>query len=76
MSKMIQIRNVPDKLHRELKQRAAKQGKSMSDFLKDMAERELAKPDIEEFLARVRSIPPDTSGFDATAYIRLERDSR
>lgn len=76
MAKMIQIRNVPEKLHQQLKMRAAKNGKTLSDFLKEVAEREMARPDIQEFLERVRRIPPDTSGFDATAYIRRERDSR
>jgi len=34
MSKMIQIRNVPDELHRDLKKRAALAGMSMSDYIK------------------------------------------
>ncbi len=33
MSKMIQIRNVPDELHGELKARAARAGQTLSDFL-------------------------------------------
>ncbi|HEY5684390.1 MAG TPA: hypothetical protein VIY70_03365, partial [Acidimicrobiia bacterium] len=33
MSKMIQIRNVPEDIHRELKMRAARAGMSLSDFL-------------------------------------------
>ena len=33
MSKMIQIRNVPDDLHRRLKSRAALAGMSLSDYL-------------------------------------------
>lgn len=76
MAKMIQIRNVPDEMHRQLKARAARQGKPLSDFLKEIAAQELAKPDLQDFLERVRRIPPDKSGFDATAYIRKLRDSR
>ncbi|MBM3755895.1 MAG: hypothetical protein FJW38_18160 [Acidobacteria bacterium] len=76
MSKMIQIRNVPEKVHRALKSRAAMKGKTMSDYLLGVVEKELASPDIEEFLKRIRSIPPDTSGFNATEYIRRERDAR
>ena len=34
MSKMVQVRHVPDSLHRKLKQRAATEGVSLSDFLK------------------------------------------
>jgi plasmid stability protein len=33
MSAMIQIRNVPDALHRRLKSRAARAGMSVSDYL-------------------------------------------
>jgi len=33
MSKMIQLRHVPDALHRKLKARAAKKGMSLSDYL-------------------------------------------
>lgn len=73
---MIQIRNVPDALHKQLKMRAAKQGKSLSEFLLGVAEKEMETPDIEEILARVRRLPVDDSDFDATAYIRRERDSR
>lgn len=55
MSKMIQIRNVPDRLHRALKVRAAEAGLSLSDYLK----RELAtiaeRPTFEEVDARVRA---------------------
>jgi plasmid stability protein len=32
MSKMVQIRNVPDALHRKLKSRAAESGQTLSDF--------------------------------------------
>ena len=74
MPKMIQIRNVPEDLHRRLKMRAAQRGKTLSDLLMEMAEREMARPDIQEFLARVRRIPRDTSGFDATAFISRLRD--
>jgi antitoxin FitA len=54
MSKMIQIRNVPDDLHRRLKIRAAEQGVSLSDYLLRMAEREAGRPTIEELSERIR----------------------
>ena len=47
MSTMIQIRNVPDALHRRLKARAALAGMSLSDYLlseiREVAERPLWK---------------------------------
>jgi plasmid stability protein len=51
---MIQIRNVPDGLHRTLKARAAEQGLSLSDYLLRMAEREVERPTIEELTDRIR----------------------
>ena len=52
MSKMIQIRNVPDELHRELKMRAAAAGMSMSDYIKRELSRRSRKSTIKEIGAR------------------------
>jgi len=54
MSKMIQIRNVPDELHRTLKARAAERGLSLSDYLLQMAEREANRVSWEEMSERIR----------------------
>jgi antitoxin FitA len=54
MSKMIQIRNVPDDLHRELKMRAAAAGMSMSDYIKRELSRKSRKATIREIAARRR----------------------
>jgi hypothetical protein len=54
MSKMIQIRNVPDDLHRNLKQRAALAGMSMSDYIKQELDRKSRKSTIKEIGARSR----------------------
>jgi len=57
MSKMIQIRNVPDEMHRTLKEAAAREGMSLSDFIK----RELvgvgARSSLERIEARARNRP-------------------
>lgn len=52
MSKMIQIRNVPDDLHRELKMRAAAAGMNMSDYIKRELSRRSRKSTIKEIGAR------------------------
>src|SRR3954471_2052778 len=52
MSKMTQIRNVPDDLHRELKMRAAAAGMSMSDYIKRELGRKSRKSTIKEIRAR------------------------
>ena len=36
MAKVVQIRNVPDKLHRTLKARAAQAGMSLPDYLSEL----------------------------------------
>jgi hypothetical protein len=54
MSKMIQIRNVPDDLHRELKMRAAAAGMSMSDYIKRELSRRSRKSTIKEIRERSR----------------------
>ncbi|HET9677719.1 MAG TPA: hypothetical protein VFP21_09470 [Solirubrobacterales bacterium] len=54
MSKMIQIRNVPDELHRDLKMRAALAGMSMSDYIKRELSRKSRKSTIKEIGARSR----------------------
>jgi len=58
MSKMIQIRNVPDELHRRLKSRAAESGMTLSDFL--LAEvREIAgKPSLGELMEHLAAQEP------------------
>jgi len=52
MSKMIQIRNVPDDLHRDLKVRAAAAGMSMSDYIKRELSLRAGKSTIKEMIAR------------------------
>ena len=51
MSKMVQIRNVPDALHRKLKSRAAESGRTLSDFLLAELARLAARPTRDEMLA-------------------------
>jgi len=52
MSKMIQIRNVPDDLHRALKMRAAAAGMNLSDYIKRELDRKNRKSTIKEIRAR------------------------
>jgi antitoxin FitA len=54
MSKMIQIRNVPDEVHLALKARAARAGMSLSDFLLREVTKVAGRLTIEEALERAR----------------------
>lgn len=53
MTKMIQIRNVPDELHRTLKVRAAKLGMTLSDYLLAEIEQVAEKPSLRELMERL-----------------------
>ncbi|HEY2289487.1 MAG TPA: hypothetical protein VGM86_02180 [Thermoanaerobaculia bacterium] len=55
MAVMVQIRNVPDELHRKLKSRAALAGMSISEYLLRELERSLQRPTREELLQRLQS---------------------
>lgn len=76
MAVMVQIRNVPDKLHRKLKTRAALAGMSISEYLLREMERSLERPTREELLKRLRSrqrVEPTESVVEAVV---AERESR
>jgi antitoxin FitA len=74
--KMIQIRNVPDTLHRELKARAARAGMTLSDYLLDMVRRAAERPEADELLRRVRERSPVYPTESPAEAVRAERDSR
>ena len=44
MPKMLQVRNVPERLHRELTRRARKAGRSLTDYVQEILEREVGRP--------------------------------
>jgi plasmid stability protein len=73
MSKMIQLRNVPDALHRTLKARAATAGMSLSDYL--LAEiREVAeRPTLTELRDRLHKREPVAAQFDTARLLQEER---
>ena len=76
MSRMIQIRNVPDELHRSLKVRAAQAGMTLSDYLL----REIAivarRPRLDDLVARIRARGRPSSRLDSASAVRAERESR
>ena len=67
MSKMIQIRNVPEDVHRELKARAARVGMSLSDFLKAELARLAAHRPLSDLVAEMGYEPSLRRGEAATA---------
>ena len=73
---MIQIRHVPDELHRQVKARAALSGMSLSDYLLKQLRLGLERPTREEILRRVQSLPPIESSLPVAEILREGRDER
>jgi plasmid stability protein len=76
MSKMIQIRNVPDGIHRILKVRAARAGLSLSDYLLKELRFMTERPTPEDLWARIVADGPTDPGESAADAIRAEREMR
>lgn len=73
---MVQIRNVPAALHRQLKARAALEGMSMSDYVLREVRKALSRPTRQEVLERLRARPERRLTVPAARAVRAERDSR
>ncbi len=76
MSKMIQIRNVPETLHRTLKARAALAGMSLSDYLLSEIREVAERPTVEELRKRIAERSTVNPSIPPAEMVRQERDSR
>ncbi len=76
MSKMIQVRDVPDELHQILKTRAAQEGMSLSDYLKRELQRVAERPSLQDWLERTGEAKPIVGKTSAAKIVRELRDSR
>ena len=73
---MIQVRDVPESVHGALKSRAAREGMSLSDFIKRELERVAERPTMREWLERTRQAKPIPVKRTAAQVIRELRDER
>jgi antitoxin FitA len=73
---MIQIRNVPNDLHRLLKSRAALAGMSLSDYLLDELRRMAERPTLAELKERLERRPRTILPIEPAEVVRAERDRR
>ncbi|HEX9436674.1 MAG TPA: hypothetical protein VGA16_05875 [Candidatus Limnocylindria bacterium] len=73
---MVQIRDVPERLHKELQRRARARGIPLTRFLEELLEREVARPPREEVFARISARGPTDIGVPAAEIIRGERATR
>ena len=76
MTAMIQIRNVPDELHRQLKSRAALAGMSLSDYLLAEIRQVADRPTLDELRARLQRRPGLAPSVSPAQAVRAERDRR
>ena len=76
MSTMIQIRNVPDGIHRTLKARAALAGQSLSDYLLTEISRRAEQPTLQEISQRLEALSDARLSISPEDAVRELRDSR
>jgi plasmid stability protein len=74
--KMLQIRNVPEDLHRSLKERAAREGITMSELVMRELPRIAQKPTNEQVIARIRGREPVRGLPSSAEIIRAGREER
>jgi plasmid stability protein len=74
MTVMIQIRNVPDALHRRIKSRAALSGMSLSDYLLSEIRQIAERPTLDELRARLERYPEVNPTVAPAEAVRAERD--
>jgi plasmid stability protein len=73
---MIQVRNVPEALHRGLKARAATLGMSLSDYLLGELREIADRPTLAEFRERLHVRKPIAAALDTASMVREERAAR
>ena len=74
MPKMLQVRNVPDDVHRTLKARAAQEGRTLSEYVRDELQRMAARPTMAELIARIESREPVELSEPIADIVRKMRD--
>ena len=76
MGKMVQIRNMPEKIHRTVKARAAHEGMSLSDYLLREIRKSAERPTMEELIERLASLPPVRTSTSPAQMVREAREER
>lgn len=71
---MLQIKGVPEHVHRTLKARAALRGQTLSDYVRGELERSASRPSADELLAMLDRDAPAALGKSSAAEVRRARD--
>jgi antitoxin FitA len=76
MPKVIQVRDIPDDVHRRLKVRAAEEGRSLSDLVREELIELSSRPTLAEMVERLRHLPPIDVGESSADAVRAARAER
>jgi plasmid stability protein len=75
MGVLVQIRDLPEPVHRTLKARAAASGTSLSEYVRDVLTRDAARPTPDELAARIKARGPAPRSEPSELAVRRLRDS-
>jgi len=73
---MVQIRNMPDAIHRTVKARAAQEGMSLSDYLIREIRKSAERPTMAEMMERLSKLPPIITSKSSAEIVREGREER
>lgn len=76
MTKNLQVRDLPDPIHRELRRRAKARGETLTDYVQGILERAVARPPADEVFERIQGRVPVDLGQSAAELIHKERVGR
>ena len=74
VGKMLQVRNVRPEVHGELVRRAKLRGQTLTSYIEEILEREVARPDRDEVFDRIESRGPIPVGATGAELVRAVRD--
>lgn len=72
----LQVKDVPDELHRELRRRAELEGLSIRDYLLRLIRHDQQRPPTTEWLARLHRLEPLDLGSPAADFVQADRAAR
>ncbi len=75
-TKTVQVRDVPADVHRRLKVRAAEQGRTLSELVREQLVEVASRPTLAETLERLRAHEAADPGETSTAAVRAGRPER
>lgn len=73
---MLQVRHIPDLLHQELRRRARARGQTLTAYVQELLEREVARPEPTEVFSRIEEHSPIDLDVRLDEVIREERGAR